>query len=33
MVSRLLKELVIGGYVVREPDKVYRVRKRLPARW
>jgi CRP/FNR family cyclic AMP-dependent transcriptional regulator len=33
MVSRLLKELVMGGYVVREPDKVYRVRKRLPARW
>jgi CRP/FNR family cyclic AMP-dependent transcriptional regulator len=33
MVSRLLKELVMGGYVVREPDRVYRVRKRLPARW
>ena len=33
MVSRLLKELVIGGYVVREPDRVYRVRKRLPTRW
>jgi CRP/FNR family cyclic AMP-dependent transcriptional regulator len=33
MVSRLLKELVVGGYVVREPDRVYRVRKRLPARW
>ena len=33
MVSRLLKELVVGGYVVREPDRVYRVRKRLPTRW
>ena len=33
MVSRLLKELVMGGYVVREPDRVYRVCKRLPARW
>lgn len=33
MVSRLLKELVTGGYVVREPDRVYRVRKRLPTRW
>jgi CRP/FNR family cyclic AMP-dependent transcriptional regulator len=33
MVSRILKELVIGGYVVREPDRVYRVCKRLPERW
>ena len=33
MVSRILKELVQGGYVVREPDKVYRVCRRLPARW
>jgi len=33
MVSRILKELVTGGYVVREPDKVYRVCKRLPIRW
>jgi len=33
MVSRILKELVTGGYVVREPDKVYRVCKRLPMRW
>jgi CRP/FNR family cyclic AMP-dependent transcriptional regulator len=33
MVSRILKELVIGGYVVREPDKLYRVCRRLPARW
>jgi CRP/FNR family cyclic AMP-dependent transcriptional regulator len=33
MVSRILKELVLGGYVVREPDKLYRVCRRLPARW
>lgn len=33
MVSRILKELVTGGYVVRETDKVYRVCKRLPLRW
>ena len=33
MVSRIMKELITGGYVVREPDKVYRVRKRLPERW
>ena len=33
MVSRILKELVTGGYVVREPDRVYRVCKRLPERW
>ena len=33
MVSRILKELVVGGYVVRETDKVYRVCKRLPLRW
>jgi CRP/FNR family cyclic AMP-dependent transcriptional regulator len=33
MVSRILKELVSGGYVVRETDKVYRVCKRLPLRW
>jgi len=33
MVSRIMKELISGGYVVREPDKVYRVRKRLPERW
>ena len=33
MVSRIMKELVNGGYVVREPDKVYRVCKRLPERW
>lgn len=33
MVSRIMKELVQGGYVVREPDKLYRVCRRLPARW
>lgn len=33
MVSRIMKELINGGYVVREPDKVYRVCKRLPERW
>ena len=33
MVSRIMKELVLGGYVVREPDKLYRVCRRLPARW
>lgn len=33
MVSRIMKELISGGYVVREPDKVYRVCKRLPERW
>lgn len=33
MVSRIMKELVTGGYVVREPDRVYRVCKRLPERW
>ena len=33
MVSRIMKELVNGGYVVREPDRVYRVCKRLPERW
>ena len=33
MVSRIMKELVTGGYVVRETDKVYRVCKRLPLRW
>jgi CRP/FNR family cyclic AMP-dependent transcriptional regulator len=33
MVSRILKELVQGGYVVREPDKLYRVCRRLPVRW
>ena len=33
MVSRIMKELITGGYVVREPDKVYRLRKRLPERW
>ncbi len=33
MVSRILKELVLGGYVVREPDKLYRVCRRLPVRW
>ncbi len=33
MVSRILKELVTGGYVVRETDKIYRVCKRLPLRW
>ena len=33
MVSRIMKELINGGYVVRERDKVYRVCKRLPERW
>ena len=33
MVSRIMKELVQGGYVVREPDKIYRVCRRLPMRW
>lgn len=33
MVSRIMKELIGGGYVVREPDRVYRVCKRLPERW
>jgi len=33
MVSRIMKELIIGGYVVRERDRVYRVCKRLPERW
>jgi len=33
MVSRIMKELVTGGYVVRETDRVYRVCKRLPERW
>jgi CRP/FNR family cyclic AMP-dependent transcriptional regulator len=33
MVSRIMKELVQGGYVVREPDKLYRVCRRLPTRW
>jgi CRP/FNR family cyclic AMP-dependent transcriptional regulator len=33
MVSRIMKDLITGGYVVREPDKVYRVCKRLPERW
>ena len=33
MVSRIMKELVQGGYVVREPDKQYRVCRRLPMRW
>lgn len=33
MVSRIMKELVSGGYVVRETDKVYRLCKRLPLRW
>jgi len=28
-----MKDLITGGYVVREPDKVYRVCKRLPERW
>jgi len=28
-----MKELINGGYVVRERDKVYRVCKRLPERW
>jgi CRP/FNR family cyclic AMP-dependent transcriptional regulator len=33
MVSRIMKELINGGYVVRERDRVYRVCKRLPERW
>ena len=33
MVSRIMKELVQGGYVVREPDRQYRVCRRLPMRW
>jgi CRP/FNR family cyclic AMP-dependent transcriptional regulator len=33
MVSRIMKELVTGGYVVRETDKVYRLCKQLPLRW
>ena len=33
LVSRIMKELIIGGYVVRERDRVYRVCKRLPERW
>lgn len=33
MVSRIMKELITGGYVVRERDRVYRVCKRLPERW
>jgi CRP/FNR family cyclic AMP-dependent transcriptional regulator len=33
MVSRIMKELVQGGYVVREADKIYRVCRRLPTRW
>lgn len=33
MVSRILKDLVLGGYVVRESDKTYQVRSQLPARW
>ena len=32
MVSRIMKELITGGYVVREPDRVYRLCKRLPER-
>jgi CRP/FNR family cyclic AMP-dependent transcriptional regulator len=33
MVSRIMKELIQGGYVVREPDRQYRVCRRLPMRW
>jgi CRP/FNR family cyclic AMP-dependent transcriptional regulator len=33
MVSRLLKDLIVGGYVQREAEKQYFVCKSLPLRW
>ncbi|NBS74666.1 MAG: hypothetical protein EBS66_14450 [Betaproteobacteria bacterium] len=33
MVGRILKDLVLGCYVVRESDKTYQVRSQLSTRW
>lgn len=33
MVSRILKDLVSGGYVARLPNRCYRALRPLPARW
>ena len=33
MVNRVLKELLAGGYVVQRADKLFELRKKLPAAW
>jgi hypothetical protein len=33
MVSRIMKDLVSGGYVARLPNRVYRTLRPLPPRW